>query len=197
MQSGTKWWKRHQVGVTDFSFISNWQISLMSVVLFTENDGFLSTLANSPPRQITEVRFDFADELKIGDVRYKHLTKTRIKISIINIIIKLDWFLFFSFFVSWQEWAVLSIIRQTDHKVTTKLLDVTWRTFKLRIKFNHFCFWWKMNVNSKAIIFCSTSNLHLLLQKDQWFYDKKMHWKNSIHLVQNNRRLSKLRDCLR
>ena len=27
-------------------------------------------------------RFDFADELKIGDVRYKHLTKITIKVQL-------------------------------------------------------------------------------------------------------------------
>ena len=29
-----------------------------------------------------KVRFDFANELKIGDVRYKHLTKTTIKVQL-------------------------------------------------------------------------------------------------------------------
>ena len=35
-----------------------------------------------PSFAIKKSRFDFADELKIGDVRYKHLTQITIKVQL-------------------------------------------------------------------------------------------------------------------
>ena len=34
------------------------------------------------PGSLQQVRFDFANELKIGDVRYKHLTQLLIKVQL-------------------------------------------------------------------------------------------------------------------
>ena len=43
---------------------------------------FFSVLKSTSSFAIKKSRFDFADELKIGDVRYKHLTQITIKVQL-------------------------------------------------------------------------------------------------------------------